>query len=120
MTYFGNSWMMRRFGVSAYDTEPFPEDEKEYREGHLAKKYYLLASKYANNKDFKTLCLFMVGRCERMEKIGKSNQGRQDLRSYHSLFHMNSDYKGSNTPHQEYYEEVSCGIDYYYKPSSEN
>jgi hypothetical protein len=60
MTNTGNSWMMRRYAVSAYDVEPFPEDEAEFQNGFLAKKYYKLAYKYGENKKFKSLCLWMA------------------------------------------------------------
>lgn len=57
MTMKGNCWMMRRFGFSAYDVEPFPEDEAEFRNGFLAKKYYRLAYANAKTDRFKALCL---------------------------------------------------------------
>ena len=60
MTVNGNSWMMRRFSVSYYDVEPFPEDENEFQNGYLAKKYYRLAYKYSKSKKFKALCLWLA------------------------------------------------------------
>jgi len=57
MTRQGNCWMMRRFGYSDYDVEPFPEDEAEFRNGLLAKKYYRLACKHGKTAKFKALCL---------------------------------------------------------------
>lgn len=56
-TITGNSWMMRRFHFSAYDVDPFPEDEAEFRNGYLAQKYYRLAYKHAKSPQFKALCL---------------------------------------------------------------
>ncbi|HEX8562204.1 MAG TPA: hypothetical protein VF676_04410 [Flavobacterium sp.] len=57
MTINGNSWMMRRFGYSNYDVDPFPVDEYEFRHGILAEKYYMKAYKYSKNKRFAALCL---------------------------------------------------------------
>ncbi|MBB4803046.1 hypothetical protein HNP37_003121 [Flavobacterium nitrogenifigens] len=64
MTQYGNSWMMRRNSWSYIDDDPF-EDEKEYYEGNLAQKYYLLSLKNAKTDQFKALCLRMIGRCEK-------------------------------------------------------
>ena len=65
MTQYGNSWMMRRYyKKSDYDESPY-EDEKEYYQCDLAKKYYLLALEHAKNNNFKALCLRMAGRCEK-------------------------------------------------------
>lgn len=60
MMIHGNSWMMRRFGVSSYDVAPFPEDEAEFQNGYLAKKYYRLAYKYSKSVKFKSLCLWLA------------------------------------------------------------
>lgn len=67
MTIYGNAWMMRRFGVSAYDVEPFPEDEAEFRNAYLAKKYYQLAYENATNDKFKALSLRMMAKCRSFE-----------------------------------------------------
>ena len=59
MTKSGNFWMLRRFGFSYNDIEPLPEDESEFINGHLSKKYYLLAYKYSKSVKFKSLCLIL-------------------------------------------------------------
>ncbi len=59
MTKNGNSWMLRRFGMAIQDIEPLPEDESEFINGYLSKKYYILAYKNARTDDFKALCLML-------------------------------------------------------------
>lgn len=61
MTMFGNSWMMRRFYFSNSESEgPNPEDENEFRNALLSKKYYLMAAENSNNPKFKALCYRMT------------------------------------------------------------
>ena len=71
MTVNGNSWMMRRFSVSSYDVEPFPEDEQEFQKELLAKKYYHLAYKYAKTKKFKALCLWLAEDYKKLKQTQK-------------------------------------------------
>lgn len=116
MTIYGNAWMMRRFGVSSYDTEPYPEDEPEFRRGTLAKKYYTLAFENATNDKFRALCLKMIGKCEYFEKIDSRNSSKNS-----SLFKINTAYKKLKDLNENYYEELRhCGwFENYFKPSSE-
>ena len=69
MAVNGNSWMMRRFYVSGYDVEPFPEDEQEFQKELLAKKYYRLAFKHSKSKKFKALCLWLAKDYKKLEKV---------------------------------------------------
>jgi hypothetical protein len=64
MTHGGNAWMMRRFNWSSGDVISIVEDEKEYKEGNLAKYYYAEAMRYAKTKKFKALCARMIGGME--------------------------------------------------------
>ena len=68
MMIHGNSWMMRRFGVSSYDVAPFPEDEEEFQKGLLPKKYYRLAHKYSKSVKFKSLCLWLAEDYKQLKK----------------------------------------------------
>ncbi len=126
MTIYGNSWMMRRFGVSAYDTDPYPEDEDEFRKGTLAKKYYTLAYENATNDKFRVLCLKMIGKCEYFEKVDNSNRSKTYLSDQESnlLFEANSTYIRLKNMNQEYYENLTSGncawFQNYFKPSSED
>ena len=60
MTINGNSWMLRRYGISDNDVEPFPEDHLEFQNSDLSKKYYMLAYKNAKTDKFKALCLMLA------------------------------------------------------------
>lgn len=69
MTINGNSWMMRRYSVSSYDVEPFPEDEAEFQNGFLSKKYYRLAYKYSKTNKFKALCLWLAEDYKKLKRV---------------------------------------------------
>lgn len=69
MTISGNSWMMRRYSVSAYNVEPFPEDEAEFQNSLLSKKYYRLAYKHAKAKKFKALCLWLAEDYKKLKQV---------------------------------------------------
>lgn len=90
MTVNGNSWMMRRYGISDYNVEPFPEDEEEFQKGFLAKKYYRLAKKYSNSKKFKALCLWLAEDYSTLKKTSK--------KEYYELSHSNC------TAFEDYFE----------------
>lgn len=111
MTIHGNAWMMRRFGVSAYDVEPYPEDEAEFRNGFLAKKYYQLAFKNAKDNKFKALCLRMIGRCESFEIMNESpNINYREKNAYNdSIFKLNKTYKKLKDEYPNYYEDLIYG-----------
>lgn len=65
MTQHGNAWMMRRYLWSSNGNHSILEDESEYFECNLAKKYYTLAKVNAKTEKFKALCMRMITRCER-------------------------------------------------------
>lgn len=115
MTYYGNAWMMRRFGMSAYDTEPYPEDEPEFMRAILAKKYYNLALKNATNDDFKILCLKMIFKCEYLEKRDIDMQ-----KFNYSVFKKQSKTSEKLKEMNEYAEIGACAFHHYFKPSSED
>ncbi len=62
MSQHGNSWMMRRFqSTSNFNwDQPSYVDEDEYRNNHLAQKYYHKAFEQTKNKKFKALCFYMI------------------------------------------------------------
>ncbi len=65
MSHAGNVTMMRRIGRwSSYRLSAI-EDEPEFRQSNLAKKYYLLANQYAQTDKFRALCLRMAALCEK-------------------------------------------------------
>ncbi|KFF06137.1 hypothetical protein [Flavobacterium reichenbachii] len=66
MTFIGSLSEMRRYGSGEeISIRDFPvEDNNEFYECNLAKKYYTLAFKNAKTTKFKALCLRMAGKCE--------------------------------------------------------
>ena len=73
MSYFGNSWLMRRYYWSGYSGKTGLEDEEEYLQANMAKKYYLQAEKVATNEKFAALSLRMAGRCEEYRLMNLKN-----------------------------------------------
>ena len=67
MTYHGNSWMMRRYAWSQENFDYGLEDETEYQEANLAKKYYLKAYRYCKDSDLAPYYLAMAGKCEQFK-----------------------------------------------------
>ncbi|WP_445457759.1 hypothetical protein [Flavobacterium sp. HNIBRBA15423] len=111
MTIHGNAWMMRRFGVSANDVEPYPEDDAEFKNGFLAKKYYERAFQNAKTDKFKALCLRMIGRCESFEIRHKNpNISYEDYNTYNdSIFNLNATYKKLKKEYPKDYDNLVYG-----------
>lgn len=65
MTYYGSMPDMRRYGWQSGIIDYPVEDNQEFYECNLAKKYYLAALKSAKTDKFKALCLRMIGKCEK-------------------------------------------------------
>lgn len=64
MTQYGNSWMMKRYYWTVNPQNSDFEDNDDYYNCTLARKYYLKAKEVSTNKQFAALCLRMAGRCE--------------------------------------------------------
>lgn len=65
MSYYGNSWMMRRYWWSTNSVKSGLVDDDEFARCVLAKKYYKKAFDASTNDMQKALCLRMMGRCEK-------------------------------------------------------
>lgn len=65
MSYYGNSWMMRRYWWSSNEVKSGLIDDDEFARCNLAKEYYKKAYDAATNPKQKALCLRMMGRCEK-------------------------------------------------------
>ena len=111
MTIYGNAWMMRRFGISAYDVEPYPEDEAEFQNGFLAKKYYEKALQNAKTDKFKALCLRMIGRCESFQiRYKNPNSSYEDYNIYNdSIFKLNTTYAKLKKEFPDDYDHLIYG-----------
>lgn len=67
MSYYGNSWMMKRISRTA-NRDAYCEDESEYYRCRKAKEYYTKAQQNSNSKDFIALCEYMKSKCDAREK----------------------------------------------------
>jgi hypothetical protein len=85
MTENGNAWMMKRTYLSSYNQSIMVDNEK-FNCGNLAKKYYLLARKYAPSKKMEALCLRMAGRCENFKIYNEIEVGKGYLPYYEDGF----------------------------------
>jgi hypothetical protein len=101
MTDYGNSWMMRRFYQSSNDEAGQIEDEYEYYNCTLAKKYYRLAYTQAKTHKFKALCLRMLGYCESRADGTYWEDGKlNSTEEYPAYIKLKKEYP-------EYYKELS-------------
>jgi hypothetical protein len=62
MSYYGNSWMMKRISRTENRDSNY-DDDLEYYRCHKAKYYYQKASEASNSKKFKALCAYMISKC---------------------------------------------------------
>lgn len=108
----GNVSMMRRINGWSGSYLSVIEDEAEFRQSILAKKYYLLAKQYAKTDKFKALCLRMVIRCEE-NKLGyryfeDENYYRYD---YDSLLATNIYYNELQRMYPNYFDDLISNCD---------
>jgi len=64
MSYYGNSWYMKRYFWSVSRVGFGMEDDRDYFNCDKAKNYYALAKKTSKNQKFAALCLRMMARCD--------------------------------------------------------
>jgi nitrate reductase NapAB chaperone NapD len=103
----GNVYMMRRINGWSGSSVSLIEDEIEFRQSNLAKKYYLLAKKHAQTDKFKALCLRMATRCEK-DKLDyyyfdSNNYPGND---YDSLLTTNQYYRELKEKYPDYFEDL--------------
>ena len=103
MTYYGNSWMMRRYYWSIRRRVSDFADEEEFYSCNEAKKYYLKALSLSKKKKFSALCLRMIGICEDNRYV-----------------YLNTKYDYSEpmlpaAPENQYYKELKQKYRSYYK-----
>lgn len=72
MSYYGNSWMMRRYWWSTNQIKSGLIDDDEFSRCDLAKKYYKKAYDLSKNEKQKALCLRMMGRCEKYAQFDEN------------------------------------------------
>jgi len=109
MSYYGNSWMMKRYYSSASETKGGLEDDDDYYHCDRAKMYYLKAKSASKSKKFQALCLRMAGRCEKY-KLMWNLELNTDWNSYeeydHKLFEANKYWKEIKKDYPDDYDEL--------------
>jgi hypothetical protein len=66
MSYYGNSWMMKRINWTAGRDFNY-DDAREYYECNKAKYYYQKALENSKSEDFKAVCAYMISKCKARE-----------------------------------------------------
>jgi hypothetical protein len=111
MSYYGNSWMMRRYWWSTNEIKSGLVDDKEFARCDLAKKYYKKAYEASTNDMQKALCLRMMGRCEKYALFEEIDYDRDfDYDKYGGFFEYvftkNKSYKTLEENYPEEYSEL--------------
>ncbi|MDR6761687.1 hypothetical protein J2Y38_001896 [Flavobacterium sp. 2755] len=113
MSIYGSLWQMRRYGQGeTTDIRDFPiEDNNEYYECNLAKKYYTQAYKNAKTAKFKALCLSMMARCEANKLAHKYPDDYNKPKKNHETFLWNKNryYKDLELNYEYDYERLAFG-----------
>ncbi len=109
MSYYGNSWLMRRYYWSTAIQESGLEDEQEYYSCDLAKSYYLKAKQYSSSNKFQALSLRMAARCEWYKLLRTNNSYEED--SENTIFTQNKFYSALKSEYPEYYEELTSNCE---------
>lgn len=71
MTYYGNSWLMKRYYWSSSMHDTGLDDDLEVAQANLAKKYYLMASEAAPTDELTSFSLRMAARCEYYKQLSE-------------------------------------------------
>ncbi len=116
MTYHGNSWLMRRYWWSGYHRDAGYEDDKEYIQANLARKYYMLAKEHATTEKFAALSLRLAGTCEKYKLYDEieDHWDYDDFPQY--VFERNKMYAQLKREFPEHYEPLisNCAKLYVY------
>lgn len=107
MTFYGNSWMMKRYYWTLNANLTGLEDDEEYFQCLTAQKYYGIAEQSATKKEFKLVSLIMKGQCEKYEmsyEDGESwlSYGYYDYREVALLDKLNPSYKKIRKEYDNY------------------
>ncbi len=112
MTFYGNSWMMRRYYWTRTANTTGLSDDQEYFNCDLAIQYYMKAKSVSRSKQFSALCLRMAGKCKSRsldwkegDKWRRSNY-KYDQRSNQQLFKENTYYTQLRNKYPKYYDDL--------------
>lgn len=107
MTHHGNSWLMKRYYWSTNDLSNGLEDDEDYYECKLAKKWYLKAKSVSKSPKFRALCLRMAGRCEKYRLYRQSYEHDDNYENIHNdVFNRNNYYKQLKQEYPDDYDEL--------------
>jgi len=108
MTFYGSLREMRRYGWQAQIIENPVEDNDEFYECNLAKKYYLAALKNAKTKKFKALCLRMIGKCEKNRLVHEyPHEYDNTIKNYDDfIWKKNKYYQDLKSKYTDDYEDL--------------
>ncbi|HLP63770.1 hypothetical protein [Flavobacterium sp.] len=92
MSYYGNSWMMKRISRTEGRDSNY-NDEKEYYCCKKAKSYYKKAFESSKSKKFKALSQYMMAKCQARENEHKviSKYEKYYYVDYHEVNRANND-----------------------------
>jgi hypothetical protein len=108
----GNVPMMRRIGGWSRSYLSVIEDEAEFRQSNLAKKYFLLAKQNAKTDKFKALCLRMVIRCEKKHLVYKYLEDENyHVKDYDSLLVTNQYHRELQLKYCDYFDDLVSNCD---------
>jgi len=110
MTYYGNSWIMRRYQWSYGQTwERHERNDIDYFQVNMAKQYYLKAKVCSKTKKFAALCLRMAGRCEKYKLIDlydKEKMYNSEINFEDHIFESNKYYRQLKNQYPDDYDEL--------------
>jgi len=108
----GNVSMMRRINGWSGSYLSVIEDETEFRQSNLAKKYYLHAKQHAKTDKFKALCLRMIIRCEKNKlKYRYLEEDNYHGCDYDSLLATNQFQRELKLKYYDYYDDLVSNCD---------
>jgi len=112
MSYYGNSWMMRRYYWSTAVRPSGLVDEAEYYGCDLAKSYYLKAKQFSKNEKFSALCLRMAARCEWYKLLNTAREDSYNNGEFQAnIFEQNRFYSELKQKYPGYYEELTSNCE---------
>lgn len=110
MTYYGNSWIMRRYQWSYGQTwERHKKNDIDYFQVNMAKQYYLKAKLCSKTNKFAALCLRMAGRCEKyklMDLFDQEKRYNSDINFEDHIFKSNKYYSQLKKEYPDDYDEL--------------
>ncbi|MDB5258677.1 MAG: hypothetical protein JWM14_3372 [Chitinophagaceae bacterium] len=110
MTYYGNSWYMKRYSWTAHLWVHDEYMDEDFGQCLRAKAYYLKAKQHSKTDQFAALCLRMAGRCEKYRLMSlfkrKADYDYFKDTDDKKLFDDNKYYAQLKTEYPIYYDDL--------------